>query len=139
MAIKLISAKNPRWGDADKTVVNLTVKFEHIQDEIDFSATLRDPEEHGRMIFERAKRGEFGEIAPHIPFGAPERAAIDSPKIRTAKMELAVAKVQHYTMMGQPTMVKVWQHYYQQLYGLINHPKWPAVIWPTEPVDLGKN
>ncbi len=64
-------AKDPIWNDAESNSILLTVKWEEFQEEMPFSAVPWDPEPWGRDLFERAKAGEFGEIAPYVGPIAP--------------------------------------------------------------------
>lgn len=59
-------AKNPKWNSDDGQQIYLDVKFAEINEELPFNATSFDCEEHGRDLFERAKAGEFGEVAPYV-------------------------------------------------------------------------
>tara|TARA_R100001510_G_scaffold37692_1_gene34026 strand:+ start:5998 stop:6273 length:276 start_codon:yes stop_codon:yes gene_type:complete len=71
---KLVGAKNPRWGDAEKTTIFLECKFSHYEaigatdndGYLPFTAKPDDPEEHGRLIFEKAKAGDYGTIADYV-------------------------------------------------------------------------
>ena len=60
-------AKNPQYITEDSQQINLTVRFEEIDEDLPFNATSFDPEPHGVDIYNRAKAGEFGEIAPYVP------------------------------------------------------------------------
>lgn len=59
-------AKNPIWNDAEGNSILLTVKWEEFQEEMPFGACNFDPEPHGRDLYNRAKAGEFGEVAPYV-------------------------------------------------------------------------
>jgi hypothetical protein len=59
-------AKDPVYLNDQGTFINLTVKFAEFDTEMPFGATPDDYHEHGREIFERAKAGEFGEVAPYV-------------------------------------------------------------------------
>jgi hypothetical protein len=59
-------AKNPVYGNAEETHINLLVKFKEFEIEIPFGANAWDPHEHGQTIYERAQAGEFGTIAPFV-------------------------------------------------------------------------
>jgi hypothetical protein len=65
--MKLLYALNPMWANRSKTLIMLTVRFDHIQMDLPFTANQNDVEQHGRDIFARAVNGEFGEIAPFQP------------------------------------------------------------------------
>ena len=70
-------AKDPVYGNAEGTCVVLTVKWEEFNEELPFAATSYDPMPHGVDLHNRAKAGEFGEIAPYVPFPEP---ASDQPQ-----------------------------------------------------------
>jgi hypothetical protein len=59
-------AKNPVYGDAVGNCVVLTVKWEEFNEEHPFGATPYDPMPYGVDLYNRAKAGEFGEIAPWV-------------------------------------------------------------------------
>jgi hypothetical protein len=65
--MKLIYAKNPVWANRSKTLINLTVRFEEINEDLPFTANPNDSETHGREIYSRASVGEFGAVAPFNP------------------------------------------------------------------------
>lgn len=62
--MKLIYAKNPEWANRSQTLINLTVRFEEISEDLPFTANPKDSEAHGRDLFARAVTGEFGSVAP---------------------------------------------------------------------------
>ncbi|NBP66673.1 MAG: phage tail protein, partial [Bacteroidetes bacterium] len=57
-------AKNPIYNSEDEQQILLTVKWEEFVEEMPFNACSFDPEEWGRDLYNRAKAGEFGEVAP---------------------------------------------------------------------------
>ena len=59
-------AKDPIWNDAESTSILLTVKWEEFTEEMPFAAMPSDPEPHGVDLYNRAKAGEFGEIAAYV-------------------------------------------------------------------------
>ena len=63
--MNIISAKNPRWLNADSTEIELLVTFEHCG-EVPFTASPTDTEEHGRVIFAKAAAGHYGAVAPYV-------------------------------------------------------------------------
>jgi len=60
-------AKNPVWNDDTGLSIFLTVKWEEFNEEHPFGATSYDPMPHGVDLYNRAKAGEFGEVAPYVP------------------------------------------------------------------------
>jgi hypothetical protein len=59
-------AKNPKFVNAEKNCIDLIVKWQEFNEEMPFGANPLDCEAHGRELFERAKAGEFGEVAPYV-------------------------------------------------------------------------
>lgn len=62
-------AKTPIWNDDSGQAIHLTVKWEEFNEEHPFTATSYDSMPYGVDLYNRAKSGEFGEIAPFV---APE-------------------------------------------------------------------
>jgi hypothetical protein len=60
-------AKDPIWNNAEGNNIFLIVKWEEFNEEMPFGATSYDPEPWGVDLFNRAKAGEFGEVAPYVP------------------------------------------------------------------------
>lgn len=59
-------AKDPVYNNEEGTAIFLIVKWEEFSEEMPFGACSYDPEFHGRDLFERAKIGEFGPVAPYV-------------------------------------------------------------------------
>jgi hypothetical protein len=59
-------ARNPVWYSETGREIFLFVKFEEFAEELPFTAASYDSMPHGVDIYNRAKSGEFGEIAPFI-------------------------------------------------------------------------
>ena len=62
-----------KWADADHTMLECMVTFPHHNAELPFTATATDNEDHGREIFERAVKGDFGIIDEYVAPDAPAR------------------------------------------------------------------
>lgn len=75
-------AKNPIWNSDDGRQILLTVKFEEFAEEVPFNATSYDPMPYGVDLYNRAKAGEFGPIAPYVP---PEPIPLDQPQTQGAQ------------------------------------------------------
>jgi hypothetical protein len=67
-------AKDPIYNNQDGTSIILTVKWEEFVEEMPFNADIWDPEPHGVDLYNRAKAGEFGTVAPYV---APIQPVID--------------------------------------------------------------
>ena len=136
MIITYEKAHSPVWGNAEKTAIELKVKFHHIEEEVDFTARADDPEVHGRALFAQAVAGEFGEIEDYVPPTELEIAQATNPTERSQQMALCISKVQHWEMMGEFAAAMEWRHYYQALAMLEKTETWPIVeIWPTAPAE----
>ena len=72
------SATNPAWANDKQNAIRLTIKFDHLPDAMSFLATSYDIEAHGVQIFNDAKAGKFGPVAPFI---APV-AAFDAGNVK---------------------------------------------------------
>lgn len=134
MQITITNAMQPTWMNAEHTLLNLLVKFEHLCGVVTFTASSTDIEPHGRLIFERAAAGEYGEVAEYAHPTPAEIAARNNPPLRANKMAEAVARVTHWEMMGNPNQADAWRTYYRELYALELVPDWPQVSqWPIPP------
>jgi hypothetical protein len=60
-------AKDPVYGDSTGNNIQLIVKWEEFAEEMPFGATTYDPEQYGVDLYNRAKAGEFGAVAPYVP------------------------------------------------------------------------
>jgi len=70
--MKIEYAKDPRWADAEHTIIDLTLKLDGLSEEIPFTASPADVEAHGRAIFSAAVAGEFGPVAEYVAPIHPE-------------------------------------------------------------------
>lgn len=131
MEIILESAHSPRMNSTGG--VDLRAKFAHLAEEVDFTASDRDPHEHGRLILLRALSGEFGVVAEYIPPTELEVAQKENPPLRDKLMTEAIAKFNHYEIFGNSTLAEEWRDYYKELFYLAEKPEWPLVDFPTKP------
>jgi hypothetical protein len=60
------SAHSPVYACSEGNCISLMVKFSEFNEEIPFGATPHDSMPYGVELFNRAKAGEFGEIAPWV-------------------------------------------------------------------------
>jgi hypothetical protein len=59
-------AKNPSYSSADGNSIFLIVKWKEFNEEHPFGATSFDSMPYGVALYNRAKAGEFGEVAPYV-------------------------------------------------------------------------
>ncbi len=64
--MQLEYAKDPVWANAEHTMIDLTIKWDGINEEYPFTASSTDVEAHGRAIFEQASQGAFGEVTEYM-------------------------------------------------------------------------
>jgi hypothetical protein len=128
-------ANNPKWVDQAHTSIELTVRFEEIDEDLPFHATPSDVEEHGRDIYKRAKDGEFGVIAEWTPPTTEQLAA----KARGQRDELLF---EVDSIVGNPLRwasfsaeeQQAWADYRQALLDVPQQAGFPNTInWPTKP------
>ena len=65
--MKYSTVTKQQWANAENTLIDCLVKFDHIGEEVPFTANPNDSAAHGREIFERCAAGEFGEVAAYVP------------------------------------------------------------------------
>jgi hypothetical protein len=67
MQAKLTSLVNPRWANAEQTLIDCEITTSQFGDEVlPFTASPNDSEIYGRELFAAAIAGDFGPIAPYI-------------------------------------------------------------------------
>lgn len=59
-------AKNPSYSSAEGNSIFLIVKWAEFNEEHPFAATSFDSMQHCIDLYNRAKNGEFGEVAPYV-------------------------------------------------------------------------
>jgi hypothetical protein len=68
MQSKLTSLTNPRWVNAEQTMIDCEITTSQFGDEVlPFTANANDVEAHGRGIFADIVAGNYGEIGAYMP------------------------------------------------------------------------
>lgn len=68
MQATLTSLINPRWADANQTMIDCDITTSQFGDEVlPFTAAQNDVEAHGRAIFADLVAGVYGPIAEYVP------------------------------------------------------------------------
>ncbi|GLH37536.1 tail fiber assembly protein [Pseudomonas moraviensis] len=151
----IVSARQPCWNDVEHTSLNLLVTFEETSDslgEIPFTASPKDPEPHGRELFERAVALEYGEIAE-----PDEETLKDAVRMKTsglsalassmiAKLQSDLSTLQDSVALDMATdeeitqlpmtqaQLDLWRKYRVLLSRIESQPAFPrAIDWPTQP------
>jgi hypothetical protein len=66
--MKYKTIRNPVWGNAEQTIINCEVDFDDLIEEfVPFCASENAFYDHEKEIFQKAKAGEFGSVAPYTP------------------------------------------------------------------------
>jgi hypothetical protein len=60
------SASNPKYTSENGNFINLNVKFAEVNEIVPFGASPTDPMPYGVELYNRAKAGEFGIVAPYV-------------------------------------------------------------------------
>ena len=81
-------AKDPRWANAEQTLIDLTIKWETIDEELPFTASPTDTEAHGRAFFAAAASGEFGPVAEYVAPSPVPPTVPASVTMRQARLAL---------------------------------------------------
>ena len=59
--------KNPVWANAEHTLIDCEVNFNHLPDEfVPFTADPTDGMEYSKTIFDECVAGQYGEIAEYV-------------------------------------------------------------------------
>lgn len=75
----LTSLINPRWANAEQTLVDCEITTSQFGDEVlPFTASVNDVAPHGREIFADLVSGKYGAIAEYVPPVEPQSIATPS-------------------------------------------------------------
>lgn len=131
--INIEYAKDPKQNEDGS--VDILVKFTHLEEEVQFTASREDVMEHGRDLFLRACRGEFGPMQMYVEPTAEEVASRENPSKRSEALKLAKEKIYHHELMLDEVKAEEWKQFYRDVFNLIKQPEWPVVVWPTQPKE----
>jgi len=74
----LTSVANPRWADAEHTMINCNITTSQFGAEVlPFSANQNDVEAHGRAMFADLVAGKYGPIAEYVPPPEPVQPTVE--------------------------------------------------------------
>jgi hypothetical protein len=78
MKSTLTSLKNPRWANAEQTMIDCEITTSQFGDEVlPFTASATDVEAHGREIFAKLVANEYGPITECISPPEPVQPTVD--------------------------------------------------------------
>ncbi|KAB2656264.1 hypothetical protein F9K94_17325 [Brucella tritici] len=87
----VISVSNLHWVDANNTMLDCSVLFEELEPlgAIPFTTCDSADTHHGRLIWERALRGDYGKIAPFIK-PTPEEQRARMPNLEKWRVDTII-------------------------------------------------
>lgn len=139
MNVEIVSAENPRRMEWDETSITLDVLFSHEQELMPFTAKADDLEKHGRELYVRALRGEYGEIAviatPKLT-DEQQRARLDNALKQAAAIMAPLEDAEKLGIASEEelSLLAAWRLYRVEVYRLPQSAGWPAdVTWPEQP------
>ena len=135
--MQLEYAKDPVWANAEQTLINLTVRFAEIPEDLPFTASPNDCEEHGRAIFAAAVAGEYGPVAEYLPPHAPTPEHLEAQARANRNTLLAESDWTQLpdarAAMGAEKAAE-WDAYRQALRDITDQSGYPSEInWPVKP------
>lgn len=134
--MKLEYAKNPKWSDITHKNIDLLVRFEGIDEELEFTASAEDSELHGREIFMAAIEGKFGEIADYTPSSISQEDLAVQARTKRNKLLLESDWTQLTDVISTMDTEKLqkWNMYRQNLRNITDQENFPKeIIWPIKP------
>jgi hypothetical protein len=135
--MQLEYAKKPVWANAEHTMIDLTIKWVEIDEELPFTASPNDVEAHGRAIFAAAQAGEYGPVAEYIPPPAPTPEEL-AEQARAERNHLLAESdwtqlPDARAAMGAEKAAE-WDAYRQALRDVPDQPSFPTdIVWPVKP------
>lgn len=131
--MKYTEVKNPKWANAEQTLIDCDVNFSALEDEfVPFTASPNDSMPHGVEIFERAVAGEFGVVASFTPLEFSDD--VWGTWVRDARDAKLTAS--DWTQLPDvPAELKAkWAPYRQSLRDITLQQGFPHnVVWPDKP------
>lgn len=132
-------AKDPKWNNDSGHEIFVIVKWEEFAEEMPFTATNYEWDTpHGKDVFIRAVAGEFGEIAPYVPFTPPPPTAEQNKQTAISKLQatdwaatIDIANPQYSNpyLTNQDAFLA----YRSQVREYAVNPVPGNIVWPVEP------
>jgi hypothetical protein len=113
-------------------MIDLTIKWDLINEERPFTASPHDCEAHGRDIYAKATAGEFGVIAEFVPYVPTKEEKSAAARAERDKLLTATDWTQ---LPDVPESVRqTWSVYRQDLRDVPQQTNFPAtIVWPEKP------
>ena len=128
--MNIVYAKDPKWANPEKTLIDVTVRFENFAEDLQFTANPNDVEDHGRELYERSVNGDFGAVADYTP-PSNEVLAFSA----RVKRDLMLSSSDWTQLPDVPQATKdAWATYRQALRDVTSQAGFPSnITWPTPP------
>lgn len=97
---KILDVKNPRYADPENKTIDLDIKWQNSNEYSPFTASPSDPEEYGRALFESARSGDYGDIAPFDHDAFNQQQEKQKIKVAIRKLETEIAPLRDEALAG---------------------------------------
>lgn len=136
--MQLEYAKDPRWANAEQTLIDLIIKWDEYPDELPFTASPNDPEEYGRQIYAAAAAGQFGPVAAYVPPPPPSAEANKTNAEQRLQATDWVNEPDVYDPARNPHLMNrdAFLDYRAWCRNIAVYPVAGNLDWPTEPVAV---
>ena len=123
----------PKYANVEHTMIDMIVKFAHLNEPIPFAASLNDSEAHGVDLCNRAIALEFGPIAEFEP---PVISSSQLASIARQKRNELLKQCDWTQLNDIPEATQLlWQPYRTALRNVPDSVGFPYNIdWPIEPI-----
>ena len=139
MAIKILEVRNCKYLKEDNSLINCEAKFSGLKLSslnntwLPFTSSPNDAEQHGKDIFDNAKKGDYGSVAAY------EHPSYEEEMLKLRENRNPLLFESDWTQNADvPQAIKdKWVTYRQELRDLTNGidtaEKVRAVVFPTKP------
>ena len=139
MAIKILEVRNCKYLKEDNSLINCEAKFSGLKLSslnntwLPFTSSPNDAEQHGKDIFDNAKKGDYGSVAAY------EHPSYEEEMLKLRENRNPLLFESDWTQNADvPQAIKdKWVTYRQELRDLTNGidtaEKARAIVFPTKP------
>lgn len=139
MKIEVQSAAMPRYSNSEKTMIDLLVKFSHLDEEVPFTA-MKGEAGHTGDLYDNAVKGKYGKIEDWIDnvleYNTTVSKEVQKKKINSATTVISVLsdKLEFFGPDKETEdRLKKLKMYRIAIMELDKDPKWPYVQFPEMP------
>jgi hypothetical protein len=135
--MQLEYAKDPRWVNAEQSLIDLIIKWDAYPEELPFTANPNDVEEYGREIYAAAAAGQFGPVAAYV---APVATATQNKDDAVQRLQATdwVNEPDVYDPARDPHLLNrdAFLDYRSWCRNIAVYPVAGNLNWPTEPTAV---